>query len=198
MTLLPLFLFPEIRWWQIFLKGQIVQIELCESWVKQTGRSRYEIGGPNGRQLLVVPTSKGSRTRLSEVEIEAGNTWATQHWRALQTAYNSTPFFAHYKDELRELLFSEQRNLSELSRNGLEWVCEKLGIEQELTFTKSYEHLAPNDFRYTELNVKNDIRYPQVFEEKLGFMANLSVLDLLFHTGPEALIYLLSAVAPSE
>ena len=183
-VVLPLFLFPSLAWWQTYARSEEVVLEQHENWVKQSARTRFEIGGPNGRQTLSIPTIRSTRTVLNEVEISEEGNWRTLHWRSIQTAYNRSPFFEYYKDDVRAILDTKHPRLVDLSREALEWSVDRLGLESKHSLSKSYVNSEGVDFR-SETLLYNEKSYHQVFSEKLGFEPNLSVLDALFNLGPQ-------------
>ncbi len=190
---LPFYLFPPIEWWLLFLNHPC-EIEIHESWIKQTYRNRYEICGPNGRMNLIVPTVKKSRTSFADTLIDSRENWQVHHYRSLEAGYNRSPFFEFYKDELNELFESATGSLMEFNERALRWSMNKLEIEPEVVFTRDYLKETPFDHRTVNLT-DYDGQYLQVFQEKLGFVNGLSILDLLFNLGPSAGAYLYSAAS---
>jgi len=188
---LPCYLFPPIGWWKLFIENPC-EIEIHESWIKQTYRNRFEICGPNGRMNLIVPTVKKSRTSFAETLIDSRENWISHHFRSLEAGYNRSPYFEFYKDELEALLKGSTGRLLELNENALKWCMTKLEIDRELEFTKDFVKEHPSDHRLEALNSPQG-EYLQVFQEKLGFTGGLSVLDLLFNLGPASGSFLYSA-----
>lgn len=184
-SVFPLFLFPNVAWWKSVIQTDSPLIEIHENWVKQSFRSRFEIAGPNGRQVLSIPTHKSSRTTLNDVTIDYTEKWPILHWRSIRTAYNRSPFFEFYADELKELLDRPTERLVDLNKAALQWCCDKLGVEKKFQWSESYISNVDHDFRNKMPDVEID-PYMQVFDEKNGFIANLSILDVLFNCGPEA------------
>ena len=191
--LLPFYLFPPIEWWLLFLEHSC-EIEIHESWIKQTYRNRYEICGPNGRMKLIVPTVKRSRISFADTLIDSRENWNVHHFRSLEAGYNRSPFFEFYKDGLRELFEGARGSLVEFNENALRWSMKKLEIERNIQFTSDYLKEHPLDHRSKDLTSYRG-EYSQVFQEKRGFVNGLSVLDLLFNLGPAAGAYLHSAAS---
>jgi hypothetical protein len=180
------------------VQAEKVVFEIEDNYQKQTYRNRAYIAHANGRLLLNVPVkhSKGGpRQRTKEVITEDSFPWQSQHWKSLQTAYRTSPFFEFYEDELAPLF---TRPVSQLLEHNLEIfkvLTDLLGLSLEIGFTESY---APEtkitDLRFL-VEAKKEKRYSftpytQVLESHHGFLSNLSVLDLLFNEGPNALHYL--------
>ena len=113
MSVFPLFYSGSIGYYQALLNQDSIEFERHEHFVKQTQRNRTEILGPNGRQLLVIPTQKtGNRRKTSEVKISYAENWQKEHWKSLEAAYRRSPFFEFYEHEFQpfytqktELLF---------------------------------------------------------------------------------------------
>jgi len=185
MTLLPLYLFPNVNWWRILVQNKDCKIETCENWIKQSGRTRYEISGANKRLLLAVPTIKSSRKRMVDVQIDSRENWAINHWRSLESSYNKSPFFDFYKDELKDILFADYKTLFELNKQSIAWCKRQLDLDIEPMYTDEYLKEAALDYR-TALPELEPLVYPQVFEGQIGFLEDLSIMDMLFNQGPEA------------
>jgi len=190
---LPFYLFPPIEWWLLYLNHRC-EIEIHESWIKQTYRNRYEICGPNGRMNLIVPTVKKSRTSFADTQIDSRESWQVHHYRSLEASYNRSPYFEFYKDELNELFEGAVGSLLDFNEKALRWIMNKLEIEREVQFTTDFLREYPLDHRTQDLT-HFDGEYLQVFQEKLGFVNGLSILDLLFNLGPSAGAYLFSAAS---
>lgn len=176
-----------------------VSIEQKETFPKQTFRNRSTIATGNGVQTLIVPVIRpqGNHTRTEEMAISYGMRWHIQHWRAIVTAYNTSPFFLYYQDELEEILLSQHESLIELNDNLLHYLLKKLKIGCNIHYTDNYHPASStaNDYRYTLVTKKPMLSYPmtpysQVFDTRYGFISNLSSIDLLFNLGPEAESYI--------
>ena len=194
-TVLPLCCFPNIHWVATFLSPKCeVVVDLYENYVKQSFRNRFEILGPNGRQLLTVPVvgQKGQRIAMNQIEIVEGK-WQKEHLHTLKTAYSSSPFYEHYQHQPEQLFLSPPLLLMDFNKKALEFCLEELGVEKDPHFSSEYQRAAfetdlRNEMKKSEgpLAVKE---YNQVFEDRFAFESNLSVLDLLFNLGPEGLLH---------
>jgi hypothetical protein len=173
--------------------------EIEDNFQKQTNRNRTYIYSPNGIQLLNIPVkhSKESHQKTKDIQIETDFDWQKQHFKSLEAAYRSSPFFEFFEDDLRPIFEKKHNFLLDLNFETLEIVSKCLRMKLEYTTTTEYFHEVDSneykDFR-TLVNGKKDSSsfesYTQVFDDKYGFINNLSVLDLLFNEGKYALDYL--------
>ena len=177
-----------------------VQWDIHEFFHKQFYYNRSMIYGPNGAQKLTIPVHKKyEKTPLKDIQIGYELPWQKIHWHSFEAAYRRSPYFEYYEEELYPLYTEyEPTFLVEWNHKLVEVICKLLGIEIKLSFTdsysKTYDDLA--DFRslaspQSESNI-NLKKYHQVFEERPGFIPNLSIADLLFCAGPHAKDFLLT------
>ena len=190
--------FPCIAYFAHLVKYPDIIIDTGENYLKQSYRNRCIIYTSNGPLGLSIPVIKKNKTPMKNVLIDVNKDWKTNHWRAISSAYNSSPFFEFYCDDLKEVLFKEYSSLANLNKALLEYICNELGVTNNVLTSETYITIKDSelDLRST-LNPKKTFkgsdtypRYIQIFEAKHGFQSNLSILDLLFHEGPESLNYL--------
>lgn len=189
--------FPSISHFVAMVQSDKVIFEMDDNFQKQTNRNRMYIYSPNGIQLLNIPIkhSKDIHQKTKDVKIENDFNWQKQHFKSLEAAYRSSPFFEYFEDDIRPIFEKKQEFLMDLNLQTFEIVSKCLGIRLETTFTSEFFKEVPeiNDYRLLA-NGKKDISvfesYTQVFEEKEGFISNLSILDLLFNEGRYAMDYL--------
>ena len=192
MTIVSSFLtFPNISWWMQVSGADTVVLDAAEHFQKMSFRNRYRISGANNSILLSVPIVNGRNYHgtMREVQIFNEPRWQTQHWRTLVSVYKHTPYFDHYADSLKPLYETRFIHLTDFNRASMEWVKQQLKMGFELQETAIYVKEYPQDV--TDIrNVKNaDVslpKYYQVFEDRIGFIPDLSILDLLFSEGPGA------------
>jgi hypothetical protein len=175
-----------------------VVFEINDNYQKQTYRNRAYIAHSNGRLLLNIPikhTKSGIKQKTRDVRIDNSFTWSKQHWKSLQSAYRSSPYFEYYEDELYPMFNESFKSLLDLNMKTWNLVCELLELNKQYSFTESYLPESDlYDFRFM-VNAKSETEYnlqpySQVLQEKHGFLANLSILDLIFNLGPNAMDYL--------
>ena len=168
-------------------------IELYDYYIKQTIRNRCAIYGANGKLHLTVPKTRksSSKTALKDIKINFDHKWQKEHWQSLMSSYRSSPFFEYYEDEMKSVLYKKYTNLVDLNMEMLIFISTKIGISTDFKFTKAYsKETEQNDLRNHKFNTIEFPRYIQVFENKHGFISNLSILDLLFNEGNNSKHYL--------
>lgn len=184
-------------------------VEAYEHYQKQTYRTRCNILTSHGALTLSVPVEKvhGEKMLIRDVRIDYSAPWQRTHSRALLTAYSSSPFFMYYADEILPLFEQRETFLFDLNLKTARLLCEMLGIRTSIVPTERYEvqENNPLDFRQSispkpaQQKADNNFypqEYFQVFAHKLGFTPNLSILDLLFNEGPQALSLLKTSTQP--
>ncbi len=170
-----------------------------DNYQKQTYRNRTYIYGANGKLLLSIPikhTGKEGRQLYKDVSIENDFLWQNLHWKSLETAYRTSPFFEYYEDEFVHLFEKKRNFLLDFNYECTQVILDCLQLDISFSKTESYIDTTQtySDLRYL-INAKKEHKYNlepyiQVFESKHGFLSNLSILDLLFNEGTNALTYL--------
>ncbi len=191
--LLPTAYLAPISYYAILLKHPNCTIELYEHFVKQSIRNRCEIYGANGKLRLTIPKERkgSSKTLIKNIKISYKQNWQKEHWNAIQSAYNSSPYFEYYKDELQPFFEKQEEYLVDFNSKLQEITLKLLQEENTTKPTQEYVHEGNfSDLRNYHWKLKNQKQYDQVFMEKHGFIPNLSILDLLFNLGPESADYL--------
>jgi hypothetical protein len=199
-ALIELQFLPPISYFALLSSFDEVILERCEHYIKQSYRNRCYINTPAGKEMLPVPiTSKSGKVMITDVKIDYDQKWLKPGWRKLQSAYGKAPFFEHYADELHAVLFKKfiflyDLNLELLSL-CLKWLDKEISIRQSERYEK--EIFPPVYDHRNHINPKNAVlpnkyhkvvTYPQVFGSK--FVPNLSLLDLIFCMGPDAILIL--------
>ena len=196
---------PSIAYFQLALRAESILIEQHENYLKQSYRNRCRILSAHGPQDLTIPVKKGNRkTRITELEIDYSQNWINVHWRSIRSAYGSAPFFTFYSDYLQQIYEKKYQYLFELNLQLLRFYLKCLNIKKPVLFTQSYmpEYSGPiADYRnkiHPKLNSAIlDIKsYNQVFGKQ--FVPDLSIIDVLFLQGPEAVFYLQVTPAAPE
>lgn len=195
MVLAELQYFPILTFFSTLYKESYVYIDIYESYRKMSFRNRCFIAGAEGIISLSVPLRNGRSQMLpiNEVMISETEHWQGRHFKSICSAYNRSPFFEHYADELRALYLQPVAGLADWNLSCLDWLQKKLDWPAEIRFTESAQPYGGTGWedRRNQVVPKNysqwnPVKYRQVFEERVGFFPNLSVLDLLFNTGKQA------------
>ena len=189
--------FPSISHYIAMIQADSVTFEMEDNFQKQTNRNRMYIYSPNGVQLLNIPVKHAveKHQKYKDVRIENDFGWQKNHFKSLEAAYRTSPFFEYFEDDFRPLFEKKHEFLMDLNLEVFELVNDSLGINIEVKKTIEFFHEATNynDFRHLVNGKKDTIKleeYTQVFNEKHGFLNNLSILDLLFNEGRYAVDYL--------
>tara|TARA_X000000368_G_scaffold416669_1_gene411160 strand:- start:715 stop:1314 length:600 start_codon:yes stop_codon:yes gene_type:complete len=192
-VLLSISYLGPISYYTFILKSEEVFIESKEHFIKQSVRNRCDILGANGAQTITVPKQRKSsdKTIISDIMISNKDKWQKLHWQSIVSAYNSSPFFEYYKDELEHFYISEQTNLFDFNLQLTKTILSFLQEEKKLNLTTEYhENFNGTDLRNHNFKSEKVEQYEQVFSEKHDFMPHLSILDLIFNLGPETTSYL--------
>ena len=200
---------PSVAYMAHLAQHTQVEIEVCETYPKQTLRNRAVIATAGGAMRLTVPVSRphGARTTTGDVRVCYGEPWPMRHIRAIEAAYRAAPFFLHYWDDLRAILAHTHERLVDLNEQLLRTLLRQLKLPCETRPTTQF--LPPSDLpcdlraSLSRTPPPSGMPFPtyyQVFADRIGFQPNLCVLDLLFCMGPEAHDYLLhlSAATPTK
>lgn len=203
-----------VQWYHKLYRSDLVLMECHETFQKQTYRNRCVIATTNGPQTLTVPVERGTSPFIRDIRISNHGNWRHQHWHALMSAYNESPFFDYYEDDFRPFFEKKYDFLYDFNMEICQKVCELIDIQPNIRHTEEYVKLRSvddgkiinslsnlstelNDFR-SSINPKHPVadahfiprRYYQVYERKHGFQPNLSIIDLLFNMGPESIFWL--------
>jgi hypothetical protein len=191
-----------INYYARLVRQKEIVIEQCDSYSKQTYRNRCMIMGPNGVISLSIPVIKmhGSKTLLKDIRIDYTTFWNKIHWKSLVASYASSPFFEYLADDLSPFYELKFEFLIDLNHQLLDHTLQHLGLEIPVRCSDSFTEMAAEQDPRLFIHPKKDQAvedpgfrpeaYHQVFSDRLGFRSNLSILDLMFNVGPEALSYL--------
>ena len=189
-----------VQYFTKFVEYDKVIIEAHENFIKQTYRNRCKIYGANGELSLTIPIKKSApKTKIKELLIDYDTNWRKMHWKSIESAYNSSPFFEYYIDDFIPFYTKKYKYLFDYNTELLKMIVDILEISTNIEFTTSFDNNISDidDFRElihpkkgsTDQNFK-PIEYTQVFKDKYGFLPNLSIIDLLFSEGPNSIMFL--------
>lgn len=206
-VLLPSAYLAPVQYYCKLLAYDRIVVEQHDHYQKQTYRNRCTIAAPGGPLALTVPIVKPDTPKcpMRDIRISDHGNWRHLHWNALESAYNHTPFFEYYKDDFRPFYERRYEFLADFNEALCRLVCSLIDLHPRMERSTHYEG-APagaDDFRelihpkrgcQTADPAFRPVPYYQVFQERLGFLPNLSIVDLLFNMGPESLLVLQQCV----
>jgi hypothetical protein len=191
--------FGPIRYFSRFLLFPKRIIERFDNYTKQTYRNRCRIYAANGILSLSVPVLKGPehKTKVRDIRIDYSKNWPKLHWKGIESAYMHSPFFEFYMDEIRGILEKHHEFLLDLNLETLDYLLECLEIGGGYTLSGTYGEAGTGGYVDCRENIHpkkeagddeffRSEPYKQIFSERFGFQADLSVIDLLFNEGPNA------------
>ena len=189
---------PPVEYFTLISQADEVLIESEENYLKQSYRNRCYILSAHGPQLLTVPVYQGSlhKTPIKDIRIDYSKRWQQVHLRAIIASYSSSPYFQFYFENIEKIISGKIDFLLDLNMELIQSILKMLKMEIKLTYTTYFipVRTAENDFRYKvtpkEKSQFLSKEYIQVFDKGTGFISGLSILDLIFNKGPEAVDYL--------
>jgi hypothetical protein len=209
--------FPPYNLFKISYKFSNIVFDQYEYYQKMSFRNRCQIAGAEGMINLSVPLAKGrdQKTIMKDVKISDRDNWQDQHWKTILSCYSRSPWFEYYRDGLEDLYLRPFVFLLDWNLHCFEWTIRALQMPVKFSLTDEYRkfydetdwidlrgRLLPkdrdqlldipvlgNEIAATE-ETRRPVRYRQVFEERTGFLPNLSILDLLFCEGKRAAAFL--------
>ena len=190
---------PPFEYVQKCIQGA-VRIEACEHYIKQSYRNRTLIATANGVQSLSIPVVHlSSKMPIRDVRIDYATPWQRLHWKSIDTAYSGSPYFLYFQDYLKPFYEKRYDFLFDYNLELTLVILKLFGCDFHPQMTE--EFVAD----YTSQDEVEDLRnaihpkrrqeasypfshktYTQIFEDRLGFVPNLSIIDYLFNEGIEA------------
>lgn len=191
--------FPSVSHYIAVAQADSVTLEMEDNFQKQTNRNRIYIYSPNGMQLLNIPVKhlKNHYQKTRDIKLETEFDWQKQHFKSLETAYRSSPFFEFFEDIIMPVFEKKYTFLMDVNLETMDLLSKCIGIKNTFGETSEFYKNPTDliDFRYLADGKKDSTtitEYTQVFGDKFGFINNLSMLDLLFNEGRYSLDYLKS------
>lgn len=191
--------FPPVEYFYILANWPEVAVDACESYQKQSYRNRcliYSAGGVHALQIPVCHDNIRSGS-IRDIRIDYSREWLHQHRIAIISAYRSSPFFEYYWDGIDAILQARHEKLFDLNMALTRHIAAEMELRCEIRPTDSFvKDAGPLDYR-SRIHPKSKENpifeakpYYQIFSQKSGFIGNLSILDLLFHEGPQSTDFL--------
>lgn len=189
--------FPPLQYIDKWLRFDTIWLEAYEHYVKGSYRNRCHIATSHGLIRLSIPLLKGKNEQMPirEVRISYDQPWQKQHWSSIESAYHRAPLFEHYSDYLMPYFNKKVVFLFDWNLELLQLVIRLLKLPPKLQLTSEYQESGTADLidfrggihpkpQYQQADPWFESKpYPQVFQDRLGFLPNLSILDLLFCKG---------------
>ncbi len=207
-ALLSISYLGPVQYFTKFLLHPVRIIEKNDHYIKQTYRNRCRILGANGILPLSIPVLKGNshKTYVRDVRIDYEKKWQKRHWKSIESAYRHSPYYEYYMDELAPFYEQKFEFLIDYDMALLEWLLQSLEMDTDLDYSSEFIENYQGEYAdYREaIHPKRDLSsdplfvpavYPQVFADRHGFRANLSIIDLLFNEGPNARSVLKQCIA---
>ena len=191
MTILPVAYMPSVEYVARLLREESV-VDLGEHYIKRSQRNRAQILSANGVMSLTVNVENANRPRqmIKDVRIDYSKRWQHQHWVSIMSAYKSSPYFDHYAHLLEPFYQREWRYLVDYNMEYLSTLLCLLGVDDKVNISEKYVAAREGDVdlrpKHNEGSTFVAEPYFQVFSDRMPFVANLSILDLLLCEGPQA------------
>jgi hypothetical protein len=188
----PIAYFGSISYYRDLMDYSLVTFEVYENFVKQSCRNRVKIVSANGVMELSIPVIKpnGSKTLTKDILISNTKDWRKDHWRAIESAYRHSAYFDYYGEEVKKIIYQKNEKLLDFDLEIMNTLKNWLDLPYSFTLSSSFTPInsIENDYRfgYTKYPFKHDYSYFQVFQDKMKFVGDLSVLDAIFNLGPMA------------
>lgn len=189
-----------VEYYMLLSGADKILLEQHDFFVKQTYRNRCTIATANGVMDLIIPVERpaANKALIKDIRISDHGNWRLNHWKAIMSAYQSSPFFEYYADDLVHCYEKQWNFLWDFNLVLQEKLLLLLDVDPEIQLTDRY--LPDYHNEYIDLreaihpkkeSVITDLHpYYQVFSQKFGFQKNLSIIDLLFNMGNESILIL--------
>ena len=184
--------FPNIFSFKTIINSTNILFEINDHYVKQTLRNRTSIHAANGKLNLSVPVkfSSTKKEKYKDIKICYDSNWQKIHLKSIESAYKNSPFYDFFEDYFINFYNKKEKFLVDLNFSSIRLIFEILEKELNCNFTNKYleKYVDLTDYRSLltnkNFNEKVDFKnYTQVFQEKNGFIENLSSIDLIFNKG---------------
>jgi hypothetical protein len=190
--------FSPISQYSAIIKADDIVFEIEDNFQKQSYRNRCYIYNSSGKQLLTIPVkhqSKSVKQKTKDTLVENDFPWQDQHFKSLQVAYRTSPFFDFLEEDIAPIFRKKYKYLLDVNIDTYLFITDSLQLNDSFSKTDNYlTEPSEKDFRNLANRKHRPLKmvdnYTQMFDDKHGFIPNLSILDLLFMEGPNAISYL--------
>ena len=192
--------FPSVNWFKISINKSNIKINSFVRYKKHSFYNRCAVAGANGLIFLTVPLEGGrnrnQRELFQNVKISYAENWQAQHLKTIESCYRNAPYFEYYMPELQTFFKQKFEYLFDLNISIIEKI-NLLVFENQLNISViDYSQQEANDMQEVQVVsyfpdnfqlVKDAPHYYQLFEDRIGFQPNISILDLIFMEGNNAI-----------
>jgi hypothetical protein len=196
---------PPFEYFVFLCKYKDITIEHHETYPKQSYRNRCLIGSPDGKLALTIPVNKpnGNHTLTKDITISYKENWQSKHWRAIESAYNNSPFFLYFKELFVPFYKKKYKYLIDFNYEQLLVISDILKLCIKIDVSEKYEKMPAKVIdlrnkihpkRASLINFDDANLYTQVFQDSAGFLSNLSIIDLIFNEGNHSKELLLNTI----
>ncbi len=201
MSVLSTSYFPNIQYVSKFLQSEYITIDVYEHYQRRTFRNRCTILSANGLINLSVPLIKKDFKAVKDVQIDYSTNWQKQHYKSIESAYNSSPFYEYIIDDFRFVFESYEKYLIDMNNKILDAIRTYIPQMADYSESTSFVPYQDGDWRLAILPKPKQedkhflpLAYYQTFGNKFPFQNNLSILDLLFNEGNLAYHFLKQSI----
>lgn len=177
---------PNVSYFFFLSQYESFSFDEKDKFQKQSYRNRCEILLSNKVEKLIVPVKKPNGSNaFMDIEIDYSEDWQKKHWRSIQSGYGKTPFFEYYAPYLEAELTKNHTYLFQLNKSIIKTLIKCLNLQVKEAFEEPNERISK---LVTSKKLPLNFQGPE-YEQPFGefFHSNLSVIDILFNTGPESL-----------
>jgi len=197
-----------IHYFTRFLLYTSICIERYENYTKQTYRNRCVICSANGSLSLIIPVLKGDEHKIlmRDIRIDYQKHWQKLHWKSIESAYRSAPFYEYFIDDIAGFYGKKYDFLFDFNIEILYTLLKMLDLNVNIGFSDEFIPDASENFddmrdlihpkkSYQIDPTFSPVVYNQVFRNKHGFIPNVSIIDLIFNEGPDAVEILRKSIS---
>lgn len=193
MVVLPTSYFAPVSYYAALFHEDDIVIDACEYYVKQTLRNRCLIATNQGPQILSINVQRGNRphTPIRQIMLSDHGNWMHQHLYSLATYYGSTPFYEFYIDEIEEVMHKgHDGSLFGLNEALRQKICELIGFVPNVRYSHQWMGAVLDQEQWSLHFDAKPYYQVSMAEGRQPFLADMSILDLLFNMGPESILVL--------